>query len=151
MAIAYPDVGAALRLYLADCTDLVSLYVSNRIFLEWPSNFIIPTATGQHSNCIMVEAGKGGPGPIGLGQIQERIDVKYYGANRKTANDMCRLGNGYLMPASERVKTSFTKARCLVYKVEIEGIGLRLVESGAANWPYTLATYMVTYSGVQIT
>ena len=154
--LVQPDIGAAIMLYLKDCTELNPILGSGRsmrVVLEWPkapNNFVVPDSEGKFLNCIMVETGKGGPGAVGSSLIKERIDLKYYGANRKTANDLFRVGNSYLIPVNERTKTSFIRANCRVYQIEVEGTGLRLTDPDASNWPYTLGSYIVTYSGVPV-
>lgn len=150
--VANADIGAAIMLRLKSCTELTTGYTASRIFLEWPKNppLVVPTTDGKYLSCILIETGKGGRGNIGSGLREERVDVKYYGANRKTANDMYRLGTSFLVPPTERVKSSFVLAGCSVAYILEEGVGAPLNDPGAANWPYTLGTYIVTYRSIPV-
>lgn len=149
--VATPDLGAAIMLHLRACAELVSAISNNdRIFLEWPKGLVVPTPEGKFINCILIETGKGGPGDIGLALIDERVTIKCYGANRKTANDIYRIMHSYLMRLDERTVTSFKRANCSVRIVFSESTGLRLNDPTAANWDFVEAAYIFRYSAIPI-
>ena len=149
--VATPDLGAAILIRMRDCTDLVTaIGSSQRIFLEWPKGLVVPDSTGKFLNCLLIETGKGGQGYIGLGLIEERVTLKFYGANRKTANDLYRIGNSYLIQPTERVTSSFRAANCRVNIVEAENQGLRLEDPSASKWPFVEASYIFTYGAIPL-
>ena len=90
MVVALPDLGAAIMLHLKASSDIMTL-VTNRIYLEWPSGLAVPTAEGKFLNAILIQSGRGGPGEIGSGIQDERVDIMCFGANKKTAYDIWRV------------------------------------------------------------
>lgn len=146
MATALPDLGAAVMLQLKASAEIMTL-VTNRIYLEWPANLIVPDAEGKYLNAILISSGKGGPGDIGLTVQDERVDIMCFGANRKTAYDIWRAVDWYLLGHAGNVKTSFTRANCRVMTAAREGGPLRLVEPDMGNWPYTMGPYRFKYTG----
>ena len=149
--VADPDLGAAIMQHMRACTELVTeVGTIQRIFLEWPKDLVVPTTEGKYLNCVLIETGKGGPGDIGLSLKDERVTIKYYGANRMVANNLYRLGNSYLIPPGERTISSFKRANCSVKTVFSEGVGLRLRDPDASNWHFVEASYIFRYSRIPI-
>lgn len=139
-----PDIGAAVMLYIRACSPLISAF-NPLVILNWPDKPATQIKVPPYKNVVYISTGVGGPGDIGLGMYQSRIDIQCYGVDRKTAYDMYRMVDYYLLPPNERVKTSFIYANCRVKKVEREGGFLRLVDADAANWNYTTAPYIFTF------
>lgn len=144
MAVARPDVGAAIMLQLKSISDITSL-VSNRVYLEWPTDLVVPTSDGKYINAILINAAVGGQ-EDDLMNIT-RVDIKCYGANKKSALDLWTVMDWHLLGADKRVKTSFTRASCKVLSVTKENGPLSLVDPDASNWRYTLGTYIFRYVG----
>lgn len=146
MPTLLPDLSAAIKLYLADSTDIVAI-TSTRIYQEWPTGndkIIVPPFTGK--SCILIKTGVGGPGDIGLSLQDERVDLCCYGTNRNNSYILWRTLHAYLFPPGQRQTTSFTKANCRVHTIFQEGGPLRLIDANQADWPYVSCPYIFRYS-----
>lgn len=154
-----PDLGAALLVYLrADNVDddgLVGLTADGlkaRIYLEWPKDKANEIVVPPFKNCILIQTGRGGDGDIGLGLQVERVDIHCYGLTRRDAYQLWRRLDWYLVPPDRSRKVSVTvdSAHTRIHKFEREGGPNRLIDSTMSDWPYVVASYLVTYSGVPI-
>lgn len=149
MPVELPDVGIALRTYLRESTVLADadhLGSADSIYVGWPFDRTKSTNIPPYRNIIVIQPGRGGEGDIGLAQQRERVDIFCYGANETRCARIWRAVDYFIMPWNARRKTSFTRNGCQVNTILKEGGPLRLTDPDAANWPYTLGTYIVTYS-----
>lgn len=148
MADELANIGLCLRTYLRESNVLISvdyLGSANNILLDLPKDRTrnVP----PYSNMVIIYVGRGGQGDIGLGQQQERVDICCYGVNANQAAKIWRAVDFYLNPLGVRRKTSFTRDNCQVNSILREGGPLRLTDPDAADWPYTIASYIVNYNG----
>jgi hypothetical protein len=154
-----PDLAAALLVYLrADNVHddgLVGLTADGlkaRIYLEWPSDKNNEIIVPPFRNCIIISTGRGGQGDIGLGLQEERVDIYCYGISRRDAHQLWRRLDWYLIPPDRSRKVSVTvdSAHVRIHTIVREGGPIRLVDPDRSNWPYTVGSYLITYSGVPV-
>lgn len=148
-----PDIGAALRDYLKDSTVLVDanhVGSANNIYVGMPSKngtLFVP----NYSNFIAIITGRGGPGNIGLGLYDERIDIFCYGEDERRCKRIAGAVRMYIEPQDIVRRTSFTRKSCNVYVLMLEGGPNTLTDPDIAYWPYTVLTYRVKYNSVPVT
>jgi hypothetical protein len=145
MADTSPDIGAAVMLYIRDCAPLTVAY-NPIVILNWPTGSGQEIKVPPFRNVVFIGTGVGGPGDVGLGMNASRLDIKSYGVDRRIAYEIARMVDQYLLPYSERRKTSFVKAQCSVKRIDREGDFLRLIDDTAGKWPFTVRSYIFTYS-----
>lgn len=143
------DLGKSIQLKLKDNTDFTDVGVSTRIYVGWPKNNELKVPPFQ--NAIIIETGRGGRGDLGLGLIEERVDIRCYGTSDLKAHEVWRTLHMYIIKPLYDGKISFTKGQTRVYKVEAEGAPNRLIDNTQADWPFTLCTYIFTYSAQKVT
>jgi hypothetical protein len=150
VAVELANLGVAIRTYLRESTTLAHadyLGSNDRITVDWPADKADPIKVPRFQNRIIILAGRGGPGDVELGIQVERVDIACYGSNAGQCYKIWRALDFYLNPIGVRRKTSFTRNGCQVNTIVREGGPLRLVDPDAANWPYTVATYLFNYNG----
>lgn len=152
MADEISNVGLALRTYTRESTVLISaeyLGSTQNITNGYPKTMLeFKRSVPPFLNNIVIMTGRGGPGDVGLAQQEERIDFFCYGSSETQCKKIARALIEYINPQSVRRKTSFTRNNCQVNKLIQEGGPLTLPDPDAADWPYTLVTYMVNYNSV---
>lgn len=149
MAVETPDLGICLRTYLRESTTLASssyLDSATRIFVGFPRDKDNKLTVPEFTNMIVILPGKGGQGDIGLAQRSERVDFCCYGSSEAQAYKIWRALAFYLNPIGIRRKTYFTRNSCQVNTIIEESGPLKLVDPDAANWPYTLSSWIVNFN-----
>lgn len=140
VVVATPDIAGAVIGYLLASTEITAL-AGTRISSNRKPGWNLP------AYAILVEPGRGGF-PVDPPLEDERMDIRVYGPNDKSANDLWRLVNAYLL-RHDGGPMAFRSATCAVAVVTREGGPLRLVD-GDGLWPYTLASYHFLYNGLPI-
>lgn len=140
----------ALRTYLRESTVLASasyLGSNQKIYTGLPRDKENKLSAPPFTDMIVIMPGRGGRGDIGLGQEEDRVDIYCYGSDAFKCMKLWRALDAYLLPrfGPER-KFSFTRNNCQVNFLLREGGPLELTDPDAANWPYTLGTYLVNYN-----
>lgn len=148
------DVGRAIRTRLRESTTLTHAdYVGSttNITIGWPRNRENQITVPEFTEWIVIEPNRGGAGDIGLGQREERVDIFAYGRDNERCKKIQRAINAFLIPRYDRVPSSFTRNNCRINFILEEGGPNTLVDPDAANWPYTIQTYIVNYCGAPTT
>jgi hypothetical protein len=134
--VASPDIAGAVIAHLLASPEIATVAgtkISSRRKAEW----------NLPAYAILVEPGRGGV-PLDPPFEDERFDIRCYGPNEKSANDLWRLVNSYLM-RHDGGATDFVAASTRVYTVTREGGPNRLLDG---DWPFTLGTYHFQYLGI---
>lgn len=152
MADETANAPVALRTYLRESTVLASasyLGSNNNIFIGWPNDRTLPIDVPPFRNIIVIESGRGGAGDIGLGRRQDRVDIKCYGVDERECKKIDRALVAYLNPESVgvRAKSGFSRSGCQINWILQEGGPNSLVDKDAANWPYTVSSWIIDYNG----
>lgn len=145
------NLGIALRTYIRESTVLITApYVGStqNISVGFPVSITSPKNVPPYQNIIVIMTGRGGRGDIGLAQVEERVDFFCYGKSDADCKKVARALIQYFNPLDVRRKTSFTRAECQVNTLVQEAGTNSLTDPDAADWPYTLVTYIVNYCGV---
>ena len=145
------NVGLAIRTFLRESTTLISTdYVGDaqNILLGFPNNKTNPLNIPPYVNRIVIFVGRGGAGELGLAQQEERVDIFCYGTSDVQCKKIWRAMDAYLNPESVGVrrKRSFTRNNCQVNMIFRESGPISLPDPDAADWPYTMAPYIVNYN-----
>jgi hypothetical protein len=140
VVLATPDIAGCVIGHLLESSEITAL-CGTRISSNRKASWSLP------AYAILVEPGRGGF-PQDPPLEDERFDIRCYGPNDKSANDLWRLVNAYLL-RHDRGPVAFRSATCAVANVEREGGPLRLTD-GDGLWPYTLGSYHFLYSGVPL-
>ena len=149
MADEYANLGVALRTYLRESTVLADgshLGSNQNIFLGYPKDKINKTVVPPYKNYLVIMVGRGGPGELGLAQEGERVDFFCYGQDDNRCKAIARALLNWFQPVGVRRVTSFTRNGCQVSTFQREGGMNTLTDPDAADWPYTLVTYVFVYN-----
>jgi hypothetical protein len=141
---ALPDLAGAINARLRTSSTIAAL-AGTKISTSRQA------AWGLPAYAVLIETGKGG-GEDTPGLLWERVDVRCYGAGDalgtqvRNAHTLWRTLHYFFCPPVGSGRASgFVAASTSVLKVAHEGGPLRLIEPDEA-WPYTLASYRVTYA-----
>ncbi len=139
---ARPDLAGAINSRLRSSSTIAAL-ASTRISTARQASWNLP------AYAVLIESGQGG-GEEGPGLLWERIDLRCYGPDARSAHLLWRTVDYFFCPTEGAGRrSSFTVtasgATARILKVAHEGGPLRLTEPDE-TWPYTWASYRVTYN-----
>jgi hypothetical protein len=137
---ARPDELAAVLVHLrasSDITALASTRITSRLQPSW---------SGMPTYAVIVRRAGGPPGKRQINVMRTRLDVSCYGATEAMSVALWRQLDAVLCPGQER-RVSFTESSCRVYSVDPEGMPNSDLEPGT-DWPRTIASYVVSWSGI---
>jgi hypothetical protein len=144
------NYGVAIRTFLRESSVLASapyLGSNTKIYVGFPTDKNNQLTVPPFSNMVVILPSRGGPGDVGLGQQESRIDIRCYGSDEIQSKKIWRALDYYLYPLDTRRATAFTRNNCQINWIIRESAEWTLTDSDAANWPFTMAAYIVNYNG----
>jgi hypothetical protein len=138
---ALPDLAGAIVAYLRASAPVAAI-VGTKVSAVRQESWALP------AYAVLVETGRGGPGEIDYGPIQdERVQITTYGPDARTAHLLWRTVHVALISPDQSHPVGFVAASTRVLVIYQEGGPLRLTDPDT-NWPYTTTPYRFRYSGV---
>lgn len=136
--LALPDLKGAVIAHLRASSEIAAL-TSTRISARLQDSWPLP------DYAILVQGPRGGLGDLDAGLYAERLDLRCFGPDNRTANLLWRTVNAYLLPPLRDRAVGFKQANTIVHTIQAEGGPIEF-EDPETTWISNDSGYVFIYS-----